>query len=122
MEHGEPDVGHATYSRSMPRRPRKLRDAQTSRPAKPFLPDGSLDPREWKLACSAAGALRLSDLRDQPWFVSAHPIQVLDQGVELEVTVRWLSSEVWKEVPFQVDGYPVNVVLEGQDSEIHPIH
>jgi hypothetical protein len=42
--------------------------------------------------------------------------------VELEVVVRWLSSEVWKKVPASVDGYVVNVVLEGQTEEIHTIH
>src|SRR5512138_1882486 len=106
----------------MPRRPRGLRPASADRPAKPYRPDGSLDPREWEIACSAAGALTLVVLRDEPWFLAARPIEVCDEGVELEVVVRWLSSDVFSAVPLSVDGYPVNVVLDGQDEEVHPIH
>lgn len=95
---------------------------KASRPAKPYLPDGTLDPREWRIACSAAGALTLVVLRDEPWFLAARPIEVHEQGVEVEVVVRWLSSEVFKAVPLSVDGYPVHVVLDGQDEEIHGIH
>ena len=85
---------------------------------------GSL-PCPWSctiFACSAAGVLTIAVLRDEPWFVGARPIEVLEQGVELEVVVRWLESEVWKKVPCSVDGYVVNVVLEGQRSEIHTVH
>jgi hypothetical protein len=92
------------------------------RPKKPYLPDGTLDPREWEIACSAAGILTLAVLPGEPWFVGARAIEVHEQGVELEVVVRWLSSEVWKKVPASVDGYVVNVVLEGQTEEIHTIH
>jgi hypothetical protein len=106
----------------MPRRPRKLRDAQAERPPAPYLPDGTLDPREWEAGCAAAGLLTLVVLAEEPWFVSARPMEVYRQGVELEVTVRWLSSEVWKAVPLSVDGFVVNTVLEGQREEIHPIH
>ena len=104
-----------------PRR-RRPTDVKAARPATPYLPDGTLDPREWEVACSSAGALALAVLAGEPWFVSARPIEVFEQGVELEVVVRWLSSEVWKAVPLSVDGYVVHVVLEGQTSEIHAIH
>ncbi|MFL5291138.1 MAG: hypothetical protein ACJ79U_06445, partial [Myxococcales bacterium] len=87
---------------------------RASRPAKAHLPDGTRHPREWEIACSAAGVLMLAVLRNKPWFVSAKPIEVLGRGVEIQVFVRWLSSEVWKETPCGVDGYPVDVVLEGQ--------
>jgi hypothetical protein len=106
----------------MPSSPRTLRDVRASRPAKPYLPDGTLDPREWGIACSAAGVLMLVVLRDKPWFVSAKPIEVLGRGVEIQVFVRWLSSEVWKETPCAVDGYPVDVVLEGETWRIDSIH
>jgi hypothetical protein len=105
----------------MPRR-RGPRDVKAARPKKPYLPDGTLDPREWEIASSAAGVLTLVVLQGEPWFVGARPIEVHEQGVELEVVVRWLSSEVWKKVPAGVDGYVVNVVLEGQTEEIHTIH
>ena len=106
----------------MPPRRRRPTDVKAARPAKPYLPDGTLDPREWEVACSSAGALALAVLGGEPWFVSARPIEVYEQGVELQVVVRWLSSEVWKAVPLSVDGYVVHVVLEGQTSEIHAIH
>jgi hypothetical protein len=95
---------------------------KAARPAKPYLPDGTLDPREWEVACDSAGNLARILLAGEPWFVAARPIEVFEQGVELEVVVRWFSSEVWKAVPLSVEGYPVNVVLEGQTSEIHAIH
>ena len=106
----------------MPRPPTTPRDVRASRPAKPYLPDGTLDPREWEIACSAAGVLMLVVLRDKPWFVSAKPIEVLGRGLEIQVSVRWLSSEVWKETPCAVDGYPVDVVLDGETSRIDTIH
>lgn len=93
-----------------------------TRPATPYLPDGTLDPREWERACSAANVLTHVTLRDQPWFVAARAIEVYEQGVELEVVVRWLSSDVWRQAPFSVDGYVVNVVLEGQKEEFFAIH
>ena len=101
---------------------RAPQDAKSARPETPYLPDGTLDPREWEIACSAAGVLTLVLLRNERWFVGARPVEVYEQGVELEVIVRWLSSEVWKKVPCEVDGYVVNVVLEGQTAEIHTIH
>jgi hypothetical protein len=106
----------------MPRSRRTPRDVRAARPATPYLKDGRLNPREWKIACSAAGVLTTVVLRDEPWFVCARPVEVVRQGVELEVVVRWRSSEVWKKVPVSIDGYVVNVVLEGQTSEIHTIH
>ena len=106
----------------MPRRHRGLRDARDDRPRSPYLPDGTLDPREWKVACTAVNVLALALLRDEPWFVQARPVEVHGQGVELEVVVRWLSAEVWKKVPVSVDGYVVNVVLEGVGDEVHTIH
>jgi hypothetical protein len=106
----------------MPRRRQPLRDVKASRPPTPYLPDGTLDPREWELACSAAGALVLEVLCDEPWFVSARPMEVFQQGVELEVVVRWLSSEVWKTVPCELNGFVVNVIREGQTSELHTLH
>jgi hypothetical protein len=106
----------------MPRSTRMPRDVRASRPAKPYLPDGTLDPREWEIACSAAGVLMVAVLRDKPWFVSAKPIEVLGCGVEIQVFVRWLSSEVWKETPCAVDGYPVDVLLEGETSRIDTVH
>ncbi len=110
------------YMLTMPRRRRGLRDVKAARPPTPYLPDGTLDPREWEIACSAANVLTLVVLRDEPWFVSARPVGVFEQGVELEVEVRWLSSEVWKKVPCSVDGYVVNVIVEGQKEELHAIH
>jgi hypothetical protein len=101
---------------------RRPQDVKASRPRNPYLPDGTLDPREWEIACSAAGVLMLVVLRDEPWFVSARPVEVFEHGVELEVLVRWLSSEVWKKVPCSVDGYTVNVVVDGQGEEIHTVH
>jgi len=74
------------------------------------------------VACSAVNVLTLVVLRGEPWFVQARPIEVHEQGVELEVVVRWLSSEVWRKVPLSVDGYVVNVVLEGVLEEVHTIH
>lgn len=106
----------------MPRRRQPLRDVKASRPPTPYLPDGTLDPHEWELACSAAGALVLEVLSDEPWFVSARAMEVFQQGVELEVVVRWLSSEVWKTVPCELNGFVVNVILEGQTSELHTLH
>jgi hypothetical protein len=107
---------------TMPRRRRGLRDAKAARPATPYLPDGTLDPREWEIACSAAHVLALVVLRDEPWLVCARPVEVFEQGVELEVVVRWLTSEVWKKVPCSVDGYVVNIILEGQQEELHTLH
>lgn len=106
----------------MPRRPRGLRPASADRPAKPYLPDGSLDPREWEVACSAAGVLTLAVLRDEPWFVAAQPVHVVGQGVEVEVVVRWLSTEVYEKVPARVDGYAVDVVVDGVDAAVHTVH
>jgi hypothetical protein len=106
----------------MPPRRRRLNDVEATRPAKPYLPDGTLDPREWEVACGAAGALELAVLAGELWFVGARPIEVYQQGVELEVVVRWLSSEVWKAVPLSVDGYAVHVALEGETAELHTIH
>jgi hypothetical protein len=110
------------YVSMMPRNRRGLRDVKASRPSTPYLPDGTLDPREWEIACTAANALALVVLRGEPWFVQARPIEVYEQGVELEVVARWLSSDVWRKVPASVDGYVVNVVLEGQTGELHTIH
>ncbi len=111
------------YYREMPRRRRALHDVQADRPTTPYLPDGTLDPREWKIACSAARFLTVAELHDEPWFVCARPVEVYGQGgVELQVVVRWLSSEVWKKVPWEVDGYVVDVVTEGQTGEIQTIH
>jgi hypothetical protein len=110
------------YMHGMPTRRRGLRDARDDRPKSPYRPDGTLDPREWEVACGAAGVLTMVLLRDQPWFVAARPVEVLGQGVELEVVVRWLSSEVWKKVPAAVDGYVVEVVLEGVTEEVHTVH
>lgn len=106
----------------MPRRRTGPRDVRADRPKTPYLPDGTLDPREWEIACSAAGVLALVVLGGEPWFAGARPVEVRGQGVELEVVVRWLSSEVYERVPASVDGYAVNVVLDGQDAEIRPIH
>jgi len=88
----------------------------------PYLPDGTLDPREWEIACSAAGVLTMAVLQGEPWFVGARPVEVLGKGVDLEVVVRWLSPEVWKRVPWRVDGYQVEIVVEGQAWSIEPIH
>ncbi|MFT3912621.1 MAG: hypothetical protein QM704_00635 [Anaeromyxobacteraceae bacterium] len=60
--------------------------------------------------------------RGQPWFVSARPIEVIGQGVETEVVVRWTSSEVYAKVPASVDGFTVEVVLEGQSGQIIHLH
>jgi hypothetical protein len=117
-----PDVGPAVYVIAMPRRPRRLRDAEAERPPTPYLPDGTLDPREWRIACAAANVLAVVVLRAEAWFVVARPIEVYRQGVELEVVVRWLSSEVLGKVPASVDGYVVNVVLEGVTEELHILH
>jgi hypothetical protein len=92
------------------------------RPSSPYLPDGTLDPREWEIACSAAGVIGLVVLRDEPWFVEARPVEVLGEGVELEVVVRWLSPEVWEKVPAKVDGYEVDIVLDGSGEELSTIH
>lgn len=99
-----------------------MRDVMADRPRNPYLPDGTLDPREWEIACSAAGVLTLIVLAKEPWFVSAQPFEVFQKGVELEVVVRWLSSEVWKKVPRAVDGYTVNVVLEGRREQVDTVH
>lgn len=104
----------------MSHRRRGLRDAQADRPPTPYLPDGTLDPREWKVACSAANVVTFALLHDESWFVLAQPVEVRGQGVHLEVVVRWLSSEVWERVPATVDGYVVDVVLEGAD-ELHTL-
>lgn len=106
----------------MARRSRGPRDAQADRPPRPYRPDGTLDPREWRVACTSANVLTLAVLGGEPWFVTARPVEVHGQGVELEVVARWLSSEVWEKVPLSVDGYPVNVVLEGEREEVHTIH
>ena len=107
---------------TMAARRRRPTDVKSARPATPYLPDWTLDPREWEGACNGAGNLARVLLAGEPWFVAARPIEVLAQGVEIEVVVRWLSSEVWKTVPLSVDGYVVHVVLDGQTSEIHAIH
>ena len=106
----------------MPRRRRGLQPAWEDRPSTPYLPDGSLDPREWEAACSAAGVVSLVLLRDEPWFVQARPVEVSGRGLELEVVVRWLSSEVWEKVPAIVDGYSVEVMLEGAGDEASTVH
>ncbi len=106
----------------MPRRRHAPKDARQERPATPYQPDGTLDPREWEVALAAAGHLTDLVLPREPWFVEARPIEVFEQGVELEVVVRWLSSEVYAKVPASVDGYVVNVVLEGKTFEIHTLH
>src|SRR4051812_25869940 len=98
----------------MPRSTRMPRDVRASRPAKPYLPDGTLDPSEWEITYSAAGVFMLAVLRDKPWFVTDNSIEVLGCGVEIQVFVRWLSSDVCKETPKAVDGYPVDVNLEGE--------
>jgi hypothetical protein len=116
------DVRPAVYMLIMPRRPRGLRDAQAARPPTPYRPDGTLDPREWKIACSAANVLRFVVLGGEWWFVEARPVEVFQQGVQLEVVVRWLSPEVWQKVPASVDGYVVNVLLEGESEELHACH
>jgi hypothetical protein len=104
-----------------PRR-RKLEDVRAERAPKPYLADGTLDPEEWKLACSAANAIAQVVGGGQPWFVEARPIEVYGQGLELEVVVRWLSSEVYSKVPLSVDEYAVNVTLAGQTFEVHSLH
>jgi hypothetical protein len=102
----------------MPRRgSRPLKDAQASRPASPWRADGTLDPREWRVACSAAGVLELVTLQGQPWFVCARPVELPGVGVQLEVTVRWDSTEVRDRVPVRVDGFPVEVAVQGQPDE-----
>jgi hypothetical protein len=78
----------------MPSSPRTLRDVRASRPAKPYLPDGTLDPREWEIACSAAAVLILVVLRDKPWFVPAKSIEALGRGVEMDI--RWTSCSTEK--------------------------
>jgi hypothetical protein len=105
----------------MPRRHGGPRDGKGARPA-PQLPDATLEASDWENACSAANVLTLGVLRDEPWFVAAKPVEVYEQGVQLEVVVRWVSSEVWKTVPFSVDGYVVDVVLEGRTEEFFTIH
>jgi hypothetical protein len=115
-------VRPAVYALHMPRRRRSLRDARDDRPQTPYLPDGTLDPREWEVACSAANVLGLVVLCSEPWFVQARPVEIYEQGVELEVVVRWLASEVWKKVPASVDGYVVNVSVEGTTEEVHTVH
>jgi hypothetical protein len=105
----------------MPRR-RDVRDARADRPRSPYLPDGTLDPREWEVACGAVNVLALVVLGEEPWFVEARPVEVQGQGVALEVVVRWLSPEVWERVPESVDGYVVDVVLEGAREEPPTIH
>jgi hypothetical protein len=106
----------------MARSRRGLRDVRADRPPTPYLPDGTLDPREWKVACTAANVLTLVLLRDEPWFIEARPVEVHGEGVEIEVVVRWLSSEVWKKVPARVDGYVVEVVQQGVTEELHNVH
>jgi hypothetical protein len=115
-------VRPVVYILTVPRRRRGLHDVRLDRPRVPYLPDGTLDPREWNVACSAAYVLMAVVLRDQPWFVCARPIEVRGQGVQLEVVVRWYSDEVWEKVPVQVDGYGVDLVLEGDTAEVHTIH
>ena len=106
----------------MPRRRHGPKDAQAERPATPYLPDGTLDPQEWKIACTAVNVLALVLVGSEPWFVEARPVEVPGQGVELEVVVRWLSSEVREKVPAKVDGYVVNIVVHGQADEVHTLH
>jgi hypothetical protein len=83
------------------------------RPKSPYLPDGTLDPREWKIACTAANVIGLVLLPGEPWFVEVRPVHVPGKGVELEVVVRWLSPDVLDRVPAAVDGYAVEIVIEG---------
>jgi len=97
----------------MPRKRTEPIDVRKQRPATPYLPDGTLDPREWGIAKSAASIIGLM-LTNRPWFVKARPVEVQGKGVELEVVVRWRSSEVLDKVPVSVDGYDVNVVLAGE--------
>ncbi len=106
----------------MPRRRHAPKDARQERPATPYQADGTLDPREWEAARGAARHLAELVLPREPWFVEARPIEVHAQGVELDVVVRWVSSEVYAKVPASVDGYVVNVVLEGKTFEIHTLH
>jgi hypothetical protein len=103
-------------------RRRGLQDVRASRPKSAYRKDGTLDPREWKIACSAAGVIRLIVLAGQPWFVEARPVEIPGKGVELEVVVRWLSRDVWCAVPAAVDGYPVNVVLDAEAEESRTVH
>jgi len=91
------------------------------RPKSPYLPDGTLDPREWEIACTAVNVVALVLLRDEPWFVEARPVHVQGKGVELEVVVRWLSPEVWDRVPAAVDGYAVEIVIEGASEQAQTV-
>lgn len=106
----------------MPGNRRAPRDVRDQRPRTPYLRNGKLHPREWKIACSAAGVLNLVVLAGKPWFVTARPVEVHGEGVHVEVVVRWLSSEVYDGVPVAVDDFPVDVVLEGTTCEVHTIH
>jgi len=110
---------------SMPRRTRRPpSDVPASRPPAPAVPGGGLDPREWERACSAASALVSTGLQDEPWFLVARPVEVIGAGagVELEVVVRWDSSEVRRKVPLETKGFLVEVVVEGQTAEVQFIH
>lgn len=92
------------------------------RPKSPYLPDGTLDPREWEIACTAVNVIRLALLPGEPWFVEARPVHVPGKGVELEVVVRWLAPDVWDRVPAAVDGYTVEIVLEGASARAQTVH
>jgi hypothetical protein len=104
----------------MPRR-RRPRAVQDERPSTLFLPDGTVDPRAWEIVRTSTSALEHA-VAGHAWFVAARPIEVHGEGVQLEVVVRWVSSDVWRAVPLTIDGYPVDVVLEGESSAVHTIH
>jgi hypothetical protein len=109
----------------MPRRTRRApRALPAVRPPAPTLPDGTLDPREWERASKAAIALILGGLHDEPWFVSARPVETLgvEAGIELDVVVLWDSSDVRRKIPLAKRGFLVNVTVEGQTAELCPIH
>lgn len=99
----------------MPPRRRAPRSAMADRPPQPYLPDGTLDPREWRVALTACNAIALALLANEPWFLEARPVEVKGQGVAVEVVVRWVSPEIVEKVPAGIDGYPVHVVVEGEE-------
>jgi hypothetical protein len=106
----------------MPRTPRGPKDVRASRPASPYFKNGKLNPREWRIALSAAGVLNLFVLPGKPWFVGARPIEIPQQGVELEVFVRWLDPGVVNEIPIAVDGYPVRISLAEEQAQEQAPH
>lgn len=111
----------------MPRRTHRAPAALPAvRPPAPTLRDGTPDPREWDRASKAAIALILGGLHDEPWFVSARPIQNLGMvgaGIELDVVVLWDSSDVRRKIPLAKRGFLVNVTVEGTDRRAgsHPL-